>query len=113
MPKFKRLICTAEAAEAKMNKWSDVEFNAVDIVILPPDNVDLLTDDEEAQDDHVKLQLLEPIIEELISIKHVKNDIVELKLRFFWRNKQIRWPKKYYNILQCWRFRNIQFTTAS
>ena len=52
---FKRLICTAEAAEAKMNKWSDVEINAVDIVILPPDNVDLLIDDEEAQDDHVKI----------------------------------------------------------
>ena len=55
MPTFKRLICTAEAAEAKMNKWSDVEINAVDIVILPPDNVDLLIGVEEAQDDHVKI----------------------------------------------------------
>ena len=55
MPTFKRLISTAEVPEAKMNKWSDVEINAVDIVILPPDNVDLLIDVEEAQDDHVKI----------------------------------------------------------
>ena len=37
-----------------MNEWSNDEIDAVDIVILPPDNVDLLTDDEETQDDHVK-----------------------------------------------------------
>ena len=54
MPMFKRLICTVEAAEPKMNKWSDDEIDTVDIVILPPDNVDLATDDEEIQDDHVK-----------------------------------------------------------
>ena len=36
-----------------MNEWSDDESNAFDIVILPPDNVDLLTDDEEVQDDAV------------------------------------------------------------
>ena len=42
-----------EAAEQIMNEWSDDESNAFDIVILPPDNVDLLTDDEEVQDDAV------------------------------------------------------------
>ena len=36
-----------------MNEWSDDESNAFDIVILPPDNVYLLTDDEEVQDDAV------------------------------------------------------------
>ena len=54
MPTFKRLICTVEAAEPKMNEWSDDEIDAVDIVILPPENVDLLTGDEETQDDYVK-----------------------------------------------------------
>ena len=48
------MICTVEAAEPKMNEWSDDEIDAVNIVILPPDNVDLLTDDEETQDDYVK-----------------------------------------------------------
>ena len=37
-----------------MNEWSDDEIDAVDIVILPSDNADLLTDDGETQDDHVK-----------------------------------------------------------
>ena len=37
-----------------MNEWNNDEIDAVDMVILPPDNVDLLTDDEETQDDHVK-----------------------------------------------------------
>ena len=48
------MICTVDAAEPKMNEWSDDEIDAVNIVILPPDNVDLLTDDEETQDDYVK-----------------------------------------------------------
>ena len=48
------MICTVEAAEPKMNEWSDDEIDVVNIVILPPDNVDLLTDDEETQDDYVK-----------------------------------------------------------
>ena len=48
------MICTVEAGEPKMNEWNNDEIDAVDMVILPPDNVDLLTDDEEAQDDHVK-----------------------------------------------------------
>ena len=55
MPKFKRLVCTPDAVEAKMSKWSDVEINAIDIVILRPDNAYLLIDDEVAQDDHVKI----------------------------------------------------------
>ena len=47
------MISDVEAAEQIMNEWSDDESNAFDIVILPPDNVDLLTDDEEVQDDAV------------------------------------------------------------
>ena len=38
-----------------MNEWSDDESNAVAIVILPPDNVESLTDDEEVQDDDVMI----------------------------------------------------------
>ena len=47
------MISDVEAAEHIMNEWSDDESNAFDIVILPPDNVYLLTDDEEVQDDAV------------------------------------------------------------
>ena len=47
------MISDVEAAEQIMNEWSDDESNAFDIVILPPDNVYLLTDDEEVQDDAV------------------------------------------------------------
>ena len=55
IPTFKRMISTVEAAEQIMNKWSDYESYANDIVILPPDNVDLLADDEEVQDDDVMI----------------------------------------------------------
>ena len=50
MPTFKTLISIVEAAEQKMKESCDH-----DTVILLPDNVDSLTDDEEAQDNHVKL----------------------------------------------------------
>ena len=50
MPTFKTLISIVEAAEQKMKESCDD-----DTVILLPDNVDSLTDDEEAQDNHVKL----------------------------------------------------------
>ena len=53
MQTFKRLLCAVKAAEQVMNEWSDDESNAVDIVLLPPDNVDSLTDDEEVQDNDV------------------------------------------------------------
>ena len=36
-------------------KWSHDESNAAGIVILPPNNVDSLTDDEEVQDDDVMI----------------------------------------------------------
>ena len=44
MPTFKTLISIVEAAEQKMKESCDD-----DTVILLPDNVDSLTDDEEAQ----------------------------------------------------------------
>ena len=50
MPTFKTLISIVEAAEQKMKESCDD-----DTVILLLDNVDSLTDDEEAQDNHVKL----------------------------------------------------------
>ena len=53
MSPFKRLISAFEAAGQIMNKWSDEESNAVDMVILPPDNFDALTDEEEVQGDGV------------------------------------------------------------
>ena len=55
MPTFKRFISAVEAAEQIMKEWRENENNAVDIVILPPDNVDLLTDDEEVQNDDVMI----------------------------------------------------------
>ena len=50
MPTFTRLISAVKVAVQIMNKWSKDESNAVDLVILPADNTDLLTDDEEVQD---------------------------------------------------------------
>ena len=38
-----------------MKESCDDDINGVDTVILLPDNVDSLTVDEEAQDNHVKL----------------------------------------------------------
>ena len=55
MPTFKTLISIVEAAEQKMKECSDDDINGVDTVILLQDNADSLTDDEEAQDNHVKL----------------------------------------------------------
>ena len=55
MPTFKTLISIVEAAEQKMKECSDDDINGVDTVILLQDNVDSLTDDEQAQDNHVKL----------------------------------------------------------
>lgn len=52
---YKRLTSVGEAAEQVMNEWSDDESNAVDMVILPPDNFDLLTDNEEVQYDYVMI----------------------------------------------------------
>ena len=47
------MISDVEAAEQIMNEWSDDESSAFNIAILLPDNVDLLTDDEEVHDDAV------------------------------------------------------------
>ena len=55
IPTLKRFISAVKAAEQIMNEWSDDESNAVAIVILPPDNVESLTDDEEVQDDDVMI----------------------------------------------------------
>ena len=55
MPTFKTLISIVEPAEQKMKESSDDDINGVDTVILLPENVDSLTDDEEAQDNHVMI----------------------------------------------------------
>ena len=55
MPTFKTLISIVEAAEQQRKECSDDDINAVDTVILLPDNADSLTDDEEAQDNHVMI----------------------------------------------------------
>ena len=44
---FKRLYSAVEAAEMIMNDWSDGGDNVVDLVVLPPEKVDAMTDDEE------------------------------------------------------------------
>ena len=55
MPTFKTLISIVEPAEQKMKESSNDDINGVDTVILLPENVDSLTDDEEAQDNHVMI----------------------------------------------------------
>ena len=53
MAKFKYLFSAVEAAEKIMAEWSDEEEKEgnIDIVLLPLENVDAVTDDEEV-DDH-------------------------------------------------------------
>ena len=53
MQTFKRMISAVEAAKQIINKWSDDESNAVDMVILPSDNFDTRTYEEEVQSDGV------------------------------------------------------------
>ena len=49
------MISIVEAVEQKMKECSDDDIKAVDTVVLLPYNCDLLTDDEEAQDNHVMI----------------------------------------------------------
>ena len=44
---FKRLYSAVEADEMIINDWSDDGVNVVDLVVLPPEKVDAMTDDEE------------------------------------------------------------------
>ena len=57
MPTFERLLFAVDTAEQIMNEWSDDESNTVDILILPPNNVDSLTDEEEVQDDDLIIDI--------------------------------------------------------
>ena len=44
---FNRLYSAVEAAAMIINSWSDDEDNVAELVILPPETVDAVTDDEE------------------------------------------------------------------
>ena len=46
---FKRLICAVDATKQIINEWWDDKSSTVDIIILPPDIVDLLTHDDEVK----------------------------------------------------------------
>ena len=51
MANFKCLFSAVEAAEKIMAEWSDeVEEDNIDIVLLPPENIDAVTDDEEVDE---------------------------------------------------------------
>ena len=51
MAKFKYLFSEVEAAEKIMAEWSDEEEeNNIETVLLPPENIDAVTDDEEVDD---------------------------------------------------------------
>ena len=50
MAKFKYFFSAVEAAEKIMAEWSDEEEDNIDIVLLPPENIDAVTDDEEVDD---------------------------------------------------------------
>ena len=54
MAKFKRLYSAVEAAEMIMDEWNDEEEENMDIVLLPPENTDNVTDDEEVDDNGEK-----------------------------------------------------------
>ena len=50
MAKFKYFFSAVEAAEKIMAEWSDEEEDNIDIVLLPPENIDAVTDEEEVDD---------------------------------------------------------------
>ena len=52
---FKRLICAVDATKQIINEWWDDKSSTVDIIILPPDIVDLLTHDDEVKDNDVMI----------------------------------------------------------
>ena len=43
-------LSAAEAAEKIIAEWSDEEEDNIDIVLLPPKNIDTVTDDQEVDD---------------------------------------------------------------
>jgi len=54
MAMFKHLYSAVEAAEKIMAEWTDEEEDNIDIVLLPPENTDTVTDDEEVEDNGEK-----------------------------------------------------------
>ena len=50
-----QLYTIVEAAEILLNNWSDDEDNFADVVILPPDKIDSMTDDKEIDANAEKL----------------------------------------------------------
>ena len=56
MASYKRLCSAVEAAEKIMSEWSDDEDNNEHIVVLPPEKVDALTDNEDIEEDQVDRQ---------------------------------------------------------
>ena len=50
MAKFQYLFSAVGAAEKIMTEWSDEEEDNIDIVLLPPENIDAVTDDEKVYD---------------------------------------------------------------
>ena len=50
MVNFKCLFSAVEAAEKAMAEWSDEEEDNIDTVLLPPENIEAVTDDEEADE---------------------------------------------------------------
>lgn len=55
MVSFKRLYSAIEVAVKVMANWSDREDDIIDMVILPPENVDDPTDDKQIPDDEDKI----------------------------------------------------------
>ena len=58
---FKTIYSAVEVAEMIMNDWSDDEDNVAELVMLPPDNVDGITDDEEIDPNGDKLGSALPV----------------------------------------------------
>ena len=50
MGKFKYLFSAVKAAEEIMAEWNGEEEDNIGIVVLPPKNIDAVTDDEEVDD---------------------------------------------------------------
>ena len=102
MAEFKYLFSAVEAAEKIMAEWSDEEEDNIDIVLLPPENIDAVTDDEEVDDNGervdnrmpndvsgtIEIQTNIPEIEEKVQIDN--NECTDSDTNAEWNEKEKR-----------------------
>ena len=113
MANFKCLFSSVEAAEKIMAEWSDEEEDNIDIVLLPPENIDAVTDDEEVDENGesvdnrmsndvsgtIEIQINIPEIEEKVQIDN--NECTDSDANAEMNEKEERVPEILEEIEEC------------